>query len=714
MKVETLATTVEATESLATIGSNLNIAKGTLCAVGAVGEAVKPFVPLIAAVTFVISEIVAVYETVQYNKKICNSLMDRVNTAEAAIKTLKRRQTENEKNFRNQEYYQSFIRFVNIMERIKAFMVDVSNLNKYQKFLHSSSVKSTFNSLSKDFDKVMTELHFTMAIANDEQKRIDQFALDSDNADMAKFLERIEGGIIDQDQKINIVLREVSLMKGKLEHQNKINDDIKADKIKSTELSDPLMSKPTDCRGRNFRIIKKMYKKFEVACKPIDLQNSEPKEAAKIQGHLAILGKLRDSPNIIRFYGLSKTENLDVMVFEWADYGSLKELYCKFDIAWHVKVQIALGICRGLAFLHSCEILHHDIRCDHILMYIGLIPKIAKFNYSRMVDGPTTDMKDVTGIMHWMAPEKLRDSAKNPVPYTFKCEIFSFGMLLWELVFEKIPYEKWDILKIKEHVLDGNREKITFGKDSPDVERLQKDLAKIIVSAWQGDPAIRASLQNIFMNLVQLADEHCTPDKEFDKRLLPDKTLDLDGSRSVSISDEGGLELPDMDMDFNIDKITQIIPLKEGIAAHRKKEHAEAWKCFLAHANLGNATAKYWKGYYLWEGIQVGKDRKQASDLFKEAADDEIADAQLRYAFSLVDNPLVNFDREIFLKYITKAADNNNPTAQFNLGDVYLHGKLEQKKDVELGKKYLRLAALNNQPSAKELLQKLGEKKHKN
>ncbi|CAG8626545.1 10003_t:CDS:2, partial [Diversispora eburnea] len=284
-----------------------------------------------------------------------------------------------------------------------------------------------------------------------------------------------------------------------------------------------------------------------------------------------------------------------------------------------------------------------------------------------------------------------------------------FGMLLWELVFEKIPYEKWNIMQIKEHVLAGNREKITWGKASPDVEKLQKGLAKIIVSAWKGDPAVRASLQNIFINLDHLVDEYCTPDKEFSYQLLPDKELDLDGSfsRAVSISDEGGLDLPDMDMDFNINEIPQIITLEEGIAAHKKNEHTKAYRCFSAHAELNNATAKYWKGYYLWEGIGVEKDRKQACELFKESADDEIADAQLRYAFSLVNNPPVKFDPDIFLKYITKAADNKNPTAQFNLGEIYLHGKLG-KKDEKLGKKYLRLAALNNQPKAKEALQKLG------
>ncbi|CAG8460193.1 1793_t:CDS:2 [Diversispora eburnea] len=675
---------------------NHEISQTTLNVVSAIGE---PFVPLIGAVTIVISEIIKVYETVQYNKKICNSLMDRVNNAEAAVKTFERRQTEN-KDLSKQEYYNSFVRFVEIMNRIKKFIGDVSNLNKYQKFIRSGSVKSGFDSLVKDFDEVMTGLHFTMAVANEEQRRIDQIALESDNAEMTEFLKRIEGGIIDQDQKINIVINELSIMKEKLDHSDSFDNNIKnikADEIKSTDLVDPNVPRETDRRGKNRQVIKKMYKSIEVACKPINLQNSDPKEAAKIQGLLAILGKLHESLNVIRFYGLSYTENSNVMVFEWA----LSE-----------NIQIALDICRGLTFLHSCDILH-DIRCAHILMTTELVPKIAKFNYSRMAYGPTTDMKGVTDIIRWMAPEKLRDSEKKHVPYTFKCEIFSFGMLLWELVFEKIPYEKWNIMQIKKHVLDGNREKITWGKASSNVEKIQKDLTKIIVSAWQHNPAIRASLQGIFMKLDKLNGKHCTG-KETVAKLLPDKELDLDGSLShaalshtVSISDD--FYLPDMDMDdFNVDEILQIIPLEEGIAAHRNKEYAKAWKCFSAHADLKNSTAKYWKGYYLWEGIEVKEDHKKASELFKEAADDEIPDAQLRYAISLVNNPLVKFDSEIFLKYITKAADNNNPTAQYNLGDVYFHGKLNQDKNEKLGIKYLKLAALNDQPKAKKLLQELG------
>ncbi|CAG8661217.1 995_t:CDS:2 [Acaulospora morrowiae] len=706
-----IGSAIDITSSMSSAASGIEITKQFLGAASAVGEAVKPFLPLISAVTLVISEIVDIYETAQYNKKICNSLMDRVTAAEAAVKTLQRRKSENEKNFRNLEYYKAFVRFVDVMKKIQIFIGNVSQLQGYKKFMHASSVKEKFTSITDEFDTVMSDLHFTMAVANEEQRKLDQESLTSDIAEMTKFLGRIEGGIIDNNNKINIVLQEVLIMKDKVEHMNSAQNDpsiwnMKANEIKPVELTDPLNGRSTDRRGEAPCILKKIYKVQEVACKPINIPETDSPDAKKIQGHLAILGKLRDSPNILRFYGLSYVDNNQVMVLEWAEMGSLKEVYDKYDIAWHAKVLIALDICRGLTFLHSCDILHHDVRCQNIMMTARMEPKISNFNYSRMSHGPTSDMKHITDVVHWMAPEKLQHTREKPVSYNFKCEIFSFGMLLWELAFEKVPYEKWDMIKIKEHVLSGKREKISWGKASPDIQKLQKDYAKII-----DDPQIRISLQGIFMALDKLADEHCKVGTT-SPSLFPDKKLDLDGTSQepvpISISDDGGMELPDMDMDFSIDSIPTLLSLEEGIAAHKRKEINVAWECFVAHSDLGNKTAKYWQGYYLWEGYVVEKDRKRASELFKEAADDGIADAQLRYAFSLVNNPSIKFDRQLFLEYLTKAADNNNPTAQFNLGDLYLNGKLKIQVDLEKGKKYLRLAAHNNQPKAKEALEKMG------
>ncbi|CAG8605991.1 17881_t:CDS:2 [Rhizophagus irregularis] len=638
---EVVAAAAEFAGSVADLGNSLDIAKATLGAVGTVGEAIKPFVPLIAVVTTVISEIITIYEDAQYNKKICNALMDRVQTAESAIKTLNRRKQENEKNFLSKEYYKAFVKFTDVMKKIKDFIRDISQLQGYKKFIHASSIKDKFNHLVDEFDTVMSDLHFTLTVANEVQREIDQKALADDIAEMTKFLERIEGGITAGNNQINTVLQEVILIKNQIETFTDIKrsylpipETIKATTIDPKELTDPIGGKASDRRGKKEPFILKKT-----------LKNS-------------------------------------------------------------IEVSIALGICRGITFLHSCNIYHHDVRCENVMMTWHLEPKLTNFEYARLTTDSTSNVTNLTEIVHWLAPEKLRSA--NVQRYNAKCEIFSFGMLLWELAFEKVPYENWDMNKIRDHVLANKREKISFGKESSNIQKLQQGYAKIIVAAWQDDPQIRASLQEIFLELHSLYTEFCSTVNS-SPVLKPDKSLDLDGSKAtapVSISDEGGLELPDME-DFSIDAIVEIMPLEEGIAAHKKKEFQVAWECFNAHSDLGNTTAKYWKGYYLWEGYACEKDRVEASNLFKEAADDGLPDAQLRYAFSLVGNPGAKFDKGVFIEYLTKAAENNNSTAQFNLGDLYMHGKLNVPKNEELGIKYLKLAALSNQPKAIEILQKL-------
>lgn len=185
---EAVAAAAEFTGSVADLGNSLDIAKATLGAVGTVGEAIKPFVPLIAVVTVVIGEIISIYEDAQYNKKICNALMDRVQTAESAIKTLNRRKQENEKNFLSKGYYKAFVKFTDVMKRIKEFIRDISQLQGYKKFIHAGSIKEKFNHLVDEFDTVMSDLHFTMTVDNEVQREIDQKALADDIAEMTKVI----------------------------------------------------------------------------------------------------------------------------------------------------------------------------------------------------------------------------------------------------------------------------------------------------------------------------------------------------------------------------------------------------------------------------------------------------------------------------------------------------------------------------------------------
>uniref|UniRef100_U9UUE1 HCP-like protein n=1 Tax=Rhizophagus irregularis (strain DAOM 181602 / DAOM 197198 / MUCL 43194) TaxID=747089 RepID=U9UUE1_RHIID len=104
--------------------------------------------------------------------------------------------------------------------------------------------------------------------------------------------------------------------------------------------------------------------------------------------------------------------------------------------------------------------------------------------------------------------------------------------------------------------------------------------------------------------------------------------------------------------------------LEDGILAHKIGDRKKAFECFEKHAEINNKVAKYWLGYYYWEGYVVDK------------------------------------NLEDFVKYLTMAANNGNSAAQFNLGDLYFNGKLGISKDEEKGLSYLKLAAIKGQPKA--------------
>jgi serine/threonine protein kinase len=177
--------------------------------------------------------------------------------------------------------------------------------------------------------------------------------------------------------------------------------------------------------------------------------------------------ELSECKHIIRFYGTSSIEDRNVMVFEWAEHGTLKHLYEQKEIKWHYKVRIALNICRGLIFLQEADILHHDLRCQNILITESLEPKICSFELAHYSDGNASlSIYQATDgdVLPWLAPEML-----TTLRYTTQCEIFSFGMLLWELTFEKIPYQGWEANKIKKYVVNGGREKFTFGDSTPKI-----------------------------------------------------------------------------------------------------------------------------------------------------------------------------------------------------------------------------------------------------
>ncbi|GBC28741.2 kinase-like domain-containing protein [Rhizophagus irregularis DAOM 181602=DAOM 197198] len=644
-----------------------------------------PYIPLIQTASILIMEIIESCEAAEYNRNICDVLAERVKITRASLKSLQLRKQKNEKELRNESYYDACHKFIYVLKEIKEYTKDISKIHCFRKYTKATFVEEKFTRLTDGYDNAMKDLNFTLVVANEERRKNDEEALSKDLAEFDKYLRAM-------GDKVDNIYDEIKYIKKHLYDKTFHG----ANRIDSKYLELPLRGKFDDKRGKHPNyVVKRIYRGQEVACKSIST-------TAKVQGHLEILIKLSECNHILRFYGVSKIDDDNVRVFEWAHRGTLKELYEKKDIQWHYKVQISLKICRGLIFLQKAEILHHDLRCENILMTESLEPKIYNFKLSRYAFGNTTTIKETTNdAVRWLAPEKLINYKSK---YTTQCEIFSFGVLLWELAFEKIPYRSLEVDKIRDFVIKGGRERIKFGDSTP--KKIQEDYKKIINDIWKNNPQERISFLKALDMLEELYNSISYMFDESIPALLDENTLDLDGSKA---NDE--FVLPDdfEPLDDFIDPVVPIIPLDEGIKAHRARDYQKAWKCFEYHAENGNTTAKCWKGRYLWEGFHDGiKSREEGKELLKEAADEGHHDAQLFYAFTFVRVLPENNNIDTFMKYITKSAEGNNNIAQYNLGDIYYNGKLNIPKNEDEGIKWLRKAAFNDNNNAIRFLEKRG------
>jgi TPR repeat protein len=136
-----------------------------------------------------------------------------------------------------------------------------------------------------------------------------------------------------------------------------------------------------------------------------------------------------------------------------------------------------------------------------------------------------------------------------------------------------------------------------------------------------------------------------------------------------------------------------------------------AFKCFETYAKLGDMRAKYFKAFYIKKkyvkfDIEETKRDQLIAELFKEVADsDEYPDAQLRYGHYLYEGIGVKKNIKEALEYYTKAAENHQIVAMYNAGFLYFSGNAG-KKDSKLGEKYMKLAAYNQYEPAMKYCKK--------
>ncbi|KAK6918183.1 Serine-threonine/tyrosine-protein kinase, catalytic domain [Dillenia turbinata] len=142
--------------------------------------------------------------------------------------------------------------------------------------------------------------------------------------------------------------------------------------------------------------------------------------------------------NLVRLYGFCFDSAIKALVYEYMENGSLDRLLFGQEgnqsIEWTKLHEIAIGTAKGIAYLHEeCEqrIIHYDIKPGNVLIDSDFIPKVADFGLAKLCNRESSHvtMTGCRGTPGYAAPELWK-----PYPVTHKCDIYSFGMLLFEIV----------------------------------------------------------------------------------------------------------------------------------------------------------------------------------------------------------------------------------------------------------------------------------------
>ncbi|KAL5549212.1 hypothetical protein UlMin_004443 [Ulmus minor] len=227
--------------------------------------------------------------------------------------------------------------------------------------------------------------------------------------------------------------------------------------------------------------------------------------------------------NLVRLYGFCFDPMMRALVYEFMDNGSLD------------KFLFTLQTAKGLAYLHEeCEskIIHYDIKPGNVLLDRNLNPKVANFGLAKLCNRDSSQtglMADGRGTPGYAAPDMWK-----PYPVTHKCDVYSFGILLFEIVGKRrqfddslpnsqqwLPRWAWDMYATNELAI-----MVSFsGIEEKNREKVERAL-KVALLCIQQSPEARPLMSNV-VQMLEGNKEISPPPCPFQNHHSPPQNLNM-------------------------------------------------------------------------------------------------------------------------------------------------------------------------------------------
>jgi serine/threonine protein kinase/tetratricopeptide (TPR) repeat protein len=210
-------------------------------------------------------------------------------------------------------------------------------------------------------------------------------------------------------------------------------------------------------------------------------------------------------PHILTVYDVGDSADRHYLVTEFVDGGTLKDWALREKPGWRQVLDLLTGVADGLSAAHTAGILHRDIKPANIFVARNGYAKLGDFGLARLDESITRDgdAKNaqttaltqpgiVIGTPAYMSPEQAAGK-----PLDARSDIFSFGIVLYELLAEKRPFDGATGLE--------TLEKIVHQAPDPLPENLPAALRMVVEKALEKDPADRyQSMREMVIDLRRL------------------------------------------------------------------------------------------------------------------------------------------------------------------------------------------------------------------
>jgi serine/threonine-protein kinase len=211
-----------------------------------------------------------------------------------------------------------------------------------------------------------------------------------------------------------------------------------------------------------------------------------------------------DHPNICTIYGFNDYDGVYYIAMQWVDGKNIRQLVNGRPLELKSALSIAIQVTDALAYAHSKNIIHRDIKAGNVMVTDSGQVKILDFGLAKLIEdeqaesGRSSDKSDITelgipyGTATYAAPEQARGERADA-----RSDIFSTGVLLYEMLTGIWAFQGKTVIDVRHQVLYGTPKPLSEMRKEP----VPSELQAIVDKALQKEP------KNRYQKISQMRDD---------------------------------------------------------------------------------------------------------------------------------------------------------------------------------------------------------------